>query len=85
MAETQAKEKSKIAKASEAQTINPVTGGSTISVRLIRSQSGQTVTQRATLTGLGFYKSQQTRQVLDTPENRGQINKVKHLLEIIEN
>lgn len=74
----------KAPKVTAPKAAKPASTGAKISVRLLRSSSGQTVSQRATLTGLGFKKSQQTRQVLDTPENRGQIRKVQHLVQIVE-
>ncbi|GBD45077.1 50S ribosomal protein L30 [bacterium HR40] len=42
--------------------------------------------QRATLVALGLNRMNRTRVLPDTPENRGRIERVKHLLkvEIIE-
>jgi large subunit ribosomal protein L30 len=37
-------------------------------------------TQRATLVGLGLNKMRRTIEVEDTPEVRGQVRKVQHLL-----
>lgn len=39
-------------------------------------------TQRATLVGLGLNKMHKSIEVEDTPEVRGQIRKVEHLLQI---
>ena len=55
----------------------------TIKLKQIRSKSGQTARQKASLLGLGFKKNQQVREFNDTPENRGMIRKVQHLLEVV--
>jgi large subunit ribosomal protein L30 len=39
-------------------------------------------TQRATLVGLGLNKLRRTIEVEDTPEVRGQIRKVQHLVAV---
>ena len=41
-------------------------------------------TQRATLVGLGLNKMGRTVEIDDTPEVRGQIRKVHHLLKVEE-
>jgi large subunit ribosomal protein L30 len=41
-------------------------------------------TQRATLVGLGLNKMHRTIEVEDTPEVRGQVHKVYHLLRVEE-
>ena len=41
-------------------------------------------TQRATLVGLGLNKMHKTIEVEDTPEVRGQVRKVQHLVRIEE-
>ena len=38
--------------------------------------------QRATLIGLGLNKMHRTRELEDTPEVRGMIRKVQHLVEV---
>jgi len=40
--------------------------------------------QRATLVGLGLNKMQRTRTLKDTPEVRGMIRRVQHLVEIVD-
>lgn len=62
----------------------PAQSGTTITVRQVRSGAGQNAAQRSTLTGLGFRKNQQTREIADTAENRGMIRKIQHLLEVVE-
>ena len=39
-------------------------------------------TQRATLVGLGLNKMRRSVEVEDTPEVRGQVRKVQHLVEV---
>jgi large subunit ribosomal protein L30 len=39
-------------------------------------------TQRATLVGLGLNKMHRTVEVEDTPEVRGQVRKVQHLVSV---
>jgi large subunit ribosomal protein L30 len=41
-------------------------------------------TQRATLVGLGLDKMGRTVEVEDTPEVRGQVRKVQHLVKVEE-
>ena len=40
--------------------------------------------QRKTLIGLGLNKMHRTRELEDTPSVRGMINKIPHLVEIVE-
>jgi large subunit ribosomal protein L30 len=40
--------------------------------------------QRATLCGLGLNKIGRTRELVDTPEVRGMIAKVKHMVKVEE-
>ena len=39
--------------------------------------------QRATLIGLGLNKMNRERELIDTPEVRGMINKVPHLVRVL--
>jgi large subunit ribosomal protein L30 len=48
------------------------------------SPIGRTADQRATLVGLGLNKRHRSRELVDTPEVRGMINKVRHLVRIDE-
>ncbi|HUE80308.1 MAG TPA: 50S ribosomal protein L30 [Sphingomicrobium sp.] len=41
-------------------------------------------TQRATLVGLGLNKMRRSVEVVDTPEVRGQVRKVQHLVSVEE-
>ena len=57
----------------------------TISVKQIGSPIRRPRDQKATLIGLGLNKMNKTRELVDTPEVRGMVNKIKHLVEIVEN
>lgn len=51
-----------------------------ISVKQTKSGIGRPEKQRATLRGLGLLKLNQERVLADTPEIRGMLNKVNHLV-----
>ena len=53
---------------------------SSIKVVQVRSAIGREGSQRKTLIGLGLNKIGRVRELDDTPEIRGMINKVKHLV-----
>jgi len=55
-----------------------------ISVTMIKSKFGRLPKHQACLTGLGLRKINQTVEVLDTPENRGMINKISYMLNVEE-
>ena len=61
-----------------------MTTNKTIKERQIASGCGHLKTQIATLKGLGLGKVNKERVFVDTPEIRGMINKVSHLVKIIE-
>lgn len=52
-----------------------------VKITLRRSGIGGTERQRATLRGLGLTRLNRTRILLDTPQTRGMIAKVAHLIE----
>ncbi len=56
----------------------------TIVVKQIGSPIRRPAIQRRTLIGLGLNKMHKTRELEDTPAIRGMINKIPHLVEIIE-
>ncbi len=56
----------------------------TIVVKQIGSPIRRPKDQRATLVGLGLNKMHKTRELEDTPSIRGMINKIPHMVEIIE-
>jgi len=53
-----------------------------IKVTLIKSKYGRLKKHRACVAGLGLRRMHQTVEVIDTPENRGMINKVSYLLRV---
>jgi large subunit ribosomal protein L30 len=54
-----------------------------ITVEQYASPCGRTKDQRATLVGLGLNKMHKRRELQDSPEVRGMINKVKHLVRVV--
>ena len=56
----------------------------TILIKQVGSPIRRPRDQKATLIGLGLNKMNKIREVNDTREIRGMINKVKHLVEIVE-
>jgi large subunit ribosomal protein L30 len=56
----------------------------TIVVKQIGSPIRRPAKQRQTLIGLGLNKMHRTRELEDTPSVRGMINKIPHMVEIIE-
>jgi large subunit ribosomal protein L30 len=51
-----------------------------IKVKLVRSMIGRPEKQRKVLRGMGLTRLNKTVELKDTPELRGMINKVKHLV-----
>jgi len=56
----------------------------TVTVVQMGSPIGRRHDQEATLKGLGLNKRHRQRTLEDTPAVRGMINKVKHLLRVVE-
>lgn len=61
---------------------NDAQHGKTVRVTLVRSSIGFPKDQRATLRAIGLSRLHQTLELPDSPQLRGQIFKVKHLLEV---
>ena len=57
----------------------------TITIKLVKSGIGRMKNHKLCIKGLGIKKLNQTVTVLDTPSNRGMINKISDMLEIVEN
>jgi len=51
-----------------------------IKVTLVKSMFGRAPNHMACVKGLGLRRMHHTVEVIDTPENRGMINKVSYLL-----
>ncbi len=56
----------------------------TVRVTQIKSAIGREGSQRETLKGLGLNKLHRTRELEDTPAVRGMINKVSHLVRVLD-
>ena len=55
-----------------------------IKIKLVRSGIGHPEKHRAVLRGMGLTKINRVVVLKDTPETRGMIRKVSHLLEVME-
>jgi large subunit ribosomal protein L30 len=55
-----------------------------VTVRQVRSGLGRKKDQIATLQGLGLGKLNRIKTLEDTPSVRGMIDKVKHLVEVVD-
>ena len=59
-------------------------GGKTITVEQFASANRRPAIQQQTLVGLGLNKLHRRRTLKDTPAVRGMINKVRHLVRVVE-
>ncbi|MDH3350206.1 MAG: 50S ribosomal protein L30 [Gammaproteobacteria bacterium] len=55
-----------------------------LKVTLVKSRHGRLKSHKACVAGLGLRKMHQTVTVIDTPENRGMINRVSYLVSVEE-
>ncbi|MCA1768349.1 50S ribosomal protein L30 [Thiomicrospira pelophila] len=55
-----------------------------VKVTLVKSTIGRLPAHKACVAGLGLRRMHHTVSVIDTPENRGMINKVSYLLKVEE-
>jgi large subunit ribosomal protein L30 len=60
------------------------TAAKTLKVTLLRSPIGFNKTQGETVTGMGLRKIRHSVELPDTPETRGMILKVRHLVDVTE-
>jgi len=58
--------------------------GGTVKVRLLVSPIGFQRNQATTVRGLGLRRIRHMVELKDTPETRGMIHKVRHLVEVVE-
>ena len=58
--------------------------GGTVKVKLLKSPIGFNRTQAAVVLGLGLRRIRHVVEVKDTPDARGMIHKVRHLVEVVE-
>jgi large subunit ribosomal protein L30 len=56
----------------------------TVTIEQIGSPIRRTADQRATLIGLGLNKIRKRSTLKDTPEVRGMINKLPHLVRVVD-
>jgi large subunit ribosomal protein L30 len=61
-----------------------VSAGGRIRIKQVRSAIGYEERQRATLRGLGVRRLHQVVEVEDTPAIRGMIDRVIHLVQVLE-
>ncbi len=55
-----------------------------LKVTLVRSLIGRLKSHQACARGLGIRRMHQTVEVIDTPENRGMIEKIAYMLKVEE-
>ena len=70
--------------ASDSPAEGSLGGKKTLTVEQIGSPIGRRADQEATLKGLGLNKRHRRRTLEDTPAVRGMINKIKHLVRVVE-
>tara|TARA_B100000609_G_scaffold78377_1_gene62525 strand:- start:807 stop:995 length:189 start_codon:yes stop_codon:yes gene_type:complete len=56
----------------------------TITIKLVKSGIGRMKNHKLCVKGLGFKKLNQILTIEDTPSNRGMINKISDMIEILE-
>ena len=54
-----------------------------IKVTLTKSTIGRLKSHKACVAGLGLRRIRHTVEVIDTPENRGMINKVSYMVSVV--
>ena len=57
----------------------------TMTIKLVKSGIGRMKRHKLCIKGLGFKRLNQTVTVVDTPSNRGLVNKISDMIEIQEN
>ena len=60
-----------------------MTASKTIQIKLIKSGIGRIKKHKLCIQGLGFKKLNQVITVEDTPSNRGMINKISDMVEVV--
>ena len=60
-----------------------MTASKTIQIKLIKSGIGRVKKHKLCIQGLGFKKLNQVVTVEDTPSNRGMINKISDMVEVV--
>ncbi|MGD9904074.1 MAG: 50S ribosomal protein L30 [Vicinamibacterales bacterium] len=67
-----------------AKTTTRPKSGKTVKITLVRSPIGFDRTQAETVRGMGLRRIRHTVELVDTPETRGMIHKVRHLVTVAE-
>ena len=62
----------------------PKAAAKKLKITLLRSPIGFNRTQGETVLGMGLRRIRHTVELADTPETRGMIHKVRHLVEVTE-
>jgi len=60
-----------------------MTASKTIQIKLVKSGIGRIKKHKLCIQGLGFKKLNQVLTVEDTPSNRGMINKISDMIEVV--
>ena len=60
-----------------------MTARKTIQIKLVKSGIGRIKKHKLCIQGLGFKKLNQVLTVEDTPSNRGMINKISDMVEVL--
>mgnify|MGYP006210467143 FL=1 len=60
-----------------------MTASKTIQIKLVKSGIGRIKKHKLCIQGLGFKKLNQVVTVEDTPSNRGMINKISDMVEVV--
>lgn len=55
-----------------------------IKVTLVKSAAGRLESHKACARGLGLRRTNHSVEVIDTPENRGMINRIAYMLKVEE-
>ena len=55
-----------------------------LKVTLVRSTNGRLASHKACVAGLGLRRMHHSVEVIDTPDNRGMINKVNYMVKVEE-
>ena len=55
-----------------------------LKIKLIKSGIGRMKSHKLCIKGLGFKRLNQVVSVIDTPSNRGMVNKIFDMIEVVE-
>jgi len=84
MPDKDAKDVKDTQKARKGQKVQSAAKKSGVKIKLVRSVIGTTRYQREVVRGLGLRRINHTVEREDTPEIRGMIGKVSHLVQVVE-